>query len=103
MMNRGQKLSILQSMSDENLQHALEAVGIDCGDQDEYGEGNANGSSIDTWKSLDVSVPGGGKLPPIANKNVLFKVAQERPIVRDQLGLSMPGEEEELMSSTGLV
>ena len=102
-MDRSQKVSILNSMSDENLTHALEAVGINCGDMDEYGEGNANGSTIDTWQSLNVSVPGGGKLPPIADKNVLFKMKPERPVVRDQLGLNMPGEEEELMASTGLV
>ena len=103
MMDRSQKLTILQSMSDENLSAALEAIGIDCCDKDEYGENAAgSGSNIATWSQLDVSVPGGGNRGPIADKNLLFKTKE--PVMKhDQLGLQQPGESEEMMLAAGLV
>lgn len=100
MMDRETKLAILNAMSDESLDHALGAVGIQAGGHDEYGEGEDPSSKLTSWQERDVHVPETTR-GPIADKSSLFLSGDKRP--RDGLGLPQPGEQDEAMLSAGLL
>lgn len=104
MMDRAQKLAILNAASDESLDSALGAIGVTCGGYDEYGEGESGpDSQLATWADLDVSIPSTHR-GPIADKGALFKMAKsQKPKQHDALGLQLPGAEEDEMLSAGLM
>lgn len=98
MMDRQNKLAILSSMSDENLNYALKAVGIDCGDYDEYDENQDSANPIESWSSLNVSVPSTSR-PPIVDKSSLFQMHDQSVPVRQSIGIPMQSEEDELLAA----
>lgn len=100
-MDRQNKLNILSSLSDEKLSSALEAIGIDCGPADHYGEGTTggDGAKLDTWSSLTLPKASGEKLPPIADKAALFAVKPQAGDRVDMLGMVTPGDEEEMLNA----
>lgn len=104
-MDRQNKLTILSSLSDEKLKDALEAIGIDCGSsEDVYGEGKSDaGSKLDTWSQLTMPAAGADKLPPIVDKAALFAAKPQGSQMVDQLGMVMPGAEEEAFLNAGLM
>lgn len=106
-MDRQNKLSIIQSLSDEKLTAALEAIGIDCGPADLYGEGGMGGGErggkLDTWSSLNVKGGLGGKMAPLVDKSALFG---QKPVMAprvDSLGMQTPQGEEEALLNAGLM
>ncbi len=102
-MDRAQRLAILNAASDENLDLALQAIGIQSSGDDFYGEGSDMGveNNVPTWDSLDVSVPAGTK-KPLVDKSKLF-IPQQQPMATNAYGMQEPGDQEEMMSSTGMV
>ncbi len=78
-MNRGQMISILNSMSDDSLTKAMSAVGIDSGGG-EGGEGYELGSEeadgLQSWNSRDVSIESSPR-PPIIDKSKFEKIAPQ--------------------------
>lgn len=100
-MERAQMLAILNAASDDSLKSALGTLGIDMA-PDEYGElpGGDGGNSLQNWDSIDASVPSTER-GPMYDKSSLF---MQKPVVqRDQLGLQQPGDEEMMMSASGMV
>lgn len=74
-MNRQQMLSIIGTMSDDNLMRALSATGVECCDEmgmdGDYGSGlgaEDDGGELVSWNNTDVKVPK-TKRPPLFDKN----------------------------------
>ena len=103
MMDRSQKLAILNAASDESLDHALDALGIASGAHDEYGE-EASGadSKLTPWQDMDVSVPATHREPFAGSKASLF-LQRDKPRAQDQLGLPQAGDDEAEMLAHGLM
>lgn len=99
-MDRAHMLAILNAASDDSLKSALSTLGIDMA-PDEYGElPGQSDNALQKWDSLDASVPSTER-GPMYDKSSLF---MQKPVVqRDQLGLQQPGDEEMMMSASGMV
>lgn len=85
MMPRQQALSILGTMSDDNLMQALSAVGIDCysgGGREGYRQGFDGSDSEDqelvSWNNTDVKVPPSNR-PQFYDKNQTIDVPKAQP------------------------
>lgn len=55
-MSRGQMLSILNTMSDENLAQAMSAVGVEAGQDDGLELGDESAEGLEGWNAKEVSI-----------------------------------------------
>jgi len=103
MMDRQTKLTILSTMDDHHLDQALEGLGIDCcsGQGDDFYGAEDPTNTLDKWSEMEVSIPDAGR-GPIVDKSALFTQQMQQPQT-NTYGLSMPGEDEEMMMASGMV
>lgn len=72
-MDRQQMLSILSTMSEDNLAQALSAVGVEVG-MDEMDLGDPSAEGLESWNARDVSMEDPGK-PMFLDKSKFTKPA----------------------------
>lgn len=79
-MDRQQMLSILNTMSEDNLAEALSAVGVEC-DYDGMDLGEESAEGLESWNARDVSLEPANK-PEFLDKSKFVKKAE--PMARDR-------------------
>ncbi len=97
------KNAILQAVS-----QALDAMGMDSGGEglDLYGESQAvNGpNNVPIWSQLDAGKLGSTNGPIHDKSSLMGAIAdQGAPPKTTQYGMPMPGQQEEMMTATGMV
>jgi hypothetical protein len=88
----------------EAISQALDAMGMDSGEEDIYDEnGMTSENTVPIWSQLQIGVEDSGR-GPIHDKNALFGVKKmTEPQRVDQYGMPMAGDQEEMLSALGLV
>lgn len=83
---------------------ALDGMGMDGGEMDEYGEGEEVGpNEVPIWSKLDVSVNDEGRGPIHSKESIFKKLMAQQPRTVDAYGMPAAGDQEEMMMATGLV
>lgn len=85
MMKRDQILQILSAASDESLQKACSALGIDCGHA--YGEEGGvemggRGDPLESWNETRISMPQSHREPLVNPRSYLKPIQQTQPATR---------------------
>lgn len=110
-MNRDQMLSILGTMSDDNLMLAMQATGIqaDCGSyRDGWGmggggmEGGDGDEPLVSWNNTEVKVPPPNK-PKFFDKNQTIEVPKAKPqhLMPDMGGMGDDGGVADFAAAAG--
>lgn len=85
MMNRQQILQVLGAASDESLQRACQALGIDCGHAygDEGGpEMGGRGDPLESWNDTRIAMPESRRQPLVNPRSYLKPIQQTQPATR---------------------
>lgn len=108
-MNREMMLSILGTMSDDNLMQALQATGIPC-DEGSYSDGwGANGAGEEggddeplvSWNNTEVKVPPSNKPKFFENKTIEVPKARPQYLMPDSGGMGDDGGVADFAAAAG--
>lgn len=87
------------------ISQALDGMGMDTGDQDEYGESEMmEGNEVPVWSKLQAGTLGQGS-GAIHDKSALMLGADRtsKPPMTDNYGMPASGDQEEMMTALGII